>query len=236
MGKAVLAFSGGLDTSFCVPYLQEKGYGVVTVTVDTGGFTGEEIAKIEARSKELGAQKHYTVDGKQQLYDKLVSYIIKGDILRGGVYPLSAGPERLIQATEVVRVAQSEQATAVAHGSTGAGNDQVRFDVAIRVLAPELKIITPIRELGMKRSEEVAFLQERGFSVPATTREYSINKGMLGTTIGGKETLGSWESPPDEVYPEVVPIGITPDDPETLIIAFKEGLPVSLAIAVSSSS
>lgn len=137
MDKVILAFSGGLDTSFCIVYLQEKGYDVITATVDTGGFSKEEISAIEARSKELGARKHYTIDGKQQLYDKLVSYIIKGNILRGGVYPLSAGPERLIQAMQVVKIAQSEKATAIAHGSTGAGNDQIRFDVAIRVLAPD---------------------------------------------------------------------------------------------------
>jgi argininosuccinate synthase len=226
--KAVLAFSGGLDTSFCVLYLKEHGYEVVTVTVDTGGFSDQEIAEIEARAKELGASKHYTIDGKPPLYDKLVKYILTGNILRGGVYPLSAGPERLIQATEVVKIAQLEQASTVAHGSTGAGNDQIRFDVAIRVLAPELKIVTPIREHGLSRAEEIAFLQDHGYSVSKVTSDYSINKGMLGTTIGGKETKDPWQCPPEDVYPQVVPLDETPNVPETIIIGFKQGLPVSL--------
>lgn len=228
MKKAVLAFSGGLDTSFCTLFLQEKGYAVITVTVDTGGFTAEEVTKIQERSKELGAYRHYTVDGKRQLYDKVVSYIIKGNILRGGVYPLSAGPERVVQATEVVRIARKENAVALAHGSTGAGNDQVRFDVAIRVLAPELEIITPVRDLGMSRAEEAAFLKERGFDVPSVLKDYSINQGMLGTTIGGKETKGSWDLPPDYVYPHIVPIEKTPDEAETMVIGFEAGLPTSL--------
>jgi argininosuccinate synthase len=226
--SAVLAFSGGLDTSFCVVYLQEQGYDVITVTVDTGGFSAEEIADIEARSQELGAIRHYTIDGKQKLYDKVVSYIIKGNILRGGVYPLSAGPERIIQASEVVSIARAEGARAVAHGSTGAGNDQVRFDVAIRVLAPELAIITPIRDLRLSREQETAYLQEHGFDVPASVKDYSINQGMLGTTIGGKETLGSWEVPPEEVYPEVAPLDKTPDHPAEIILEFANGLPVRL--------
>lgn len=226
--KAVLAFSGGLDTSLCVVYLQEQGYDVITVTVDTGGFTDTELAAIENRSAELGALKHVTLDGKQQLYDQMVAYIIKGNILRGGVYPLSVGPERVIQAAEVVRVAQEEGSGAVAHGSTGAGNDQVRFDVAVRVLAPDREIISPIRDLGLTREEEVAYLREHGFDVPTLSQDYSINRGMLGTTIGGKETKDSWEVPPDTVYPSVVPVAEAPDEAEMVVIGFEKGLPVSL--------
>src|SRR6476661_4445134 len=131
---AVLAFSGGLDTSFCVPYLQEQGYSVVTATVDTGGFSPEDLAAIEARSHELGSIAHHSISGTEAMWDLVVSYIIKGNVLRGGVYPLCAGPERIVQAMHVVEIARQHGATAIAHGSTGAGNDQVRFDMAIRVL------------------------------------------------------------------------------------------------------
>ncbi len=228
MQKAVLAFSGGLDTSYCVLYLQEQGYEVVTVTVDTGGFTTGELAAIEARALDLGADAHHTLDGKQALYDQMVATIIKGNVLRGGVYPLSVGPERVIQAAEVVRIAREVGAEAVAHGSTGAGNDQVRFDVAVRTLAPELAIISPIRDQGLTRVEEAAYLQAHGVPVDAETQAYSINQGMLGTTIGGKETKRSWGVPPDDVYPTVVPIDAAPDTPAELVIGFEAGLPVSL--------
>jgi argininosuccinate synthase len=228
MKKVVLAFSGGLDTSFCVTYLKESGYDVVTATVDTGGFTEEDIKRIENRSKELGSIKHVTMDGKRTLFDKIISYIIKGNILRGGVYPLCAGPERIIQAAEVAKVALEEGAIAIAHGSTGAGNDQVRFDLALRVVAPQLKVLAPVRELGKTRSQEAEFLQKHGYSTPQETKEYSVNKGLLGTTIGGKETLGSWDSPPDEVYTLTKSIKDTPDQPEKVIIGFEKGLPKSL--------
>ncbi|MDP1722043.1 MAG: argininosuccinate synthase [Candidatus Gottesmanbacteria bacterium] len=228
MKKIVLAFSGGLDTSFCVPYLKEKGYEVYAATVDTGGFTQKDILKIKDRAKELDVKKHYVIDGKISLYDKIVSYVIKGNILRGGVYPLCAGPERIIQAIEVIKIAKKIGAQAVAHGSTGAGNDQVRFDVAIQTLAPELEIITPIRELGITRGGEVAFLEKHGIAVEKSSKDYSINKGMLGTTIGGKETKNSWELPPDEVYPTVVSIDTAPKNGEEIIISFEKGLPMAL--------
>jgi argininosuccinate synthase len=228
MKKVVLAFSGGLDTSFCLAYLRESGFEVVTATVDTGGFTQEDLKRIENRSRELGSLKHLTVDGKRRLFDNIISYIIKGNILRGGVYPLCAGPERIIQASEVARVALAEEATAIAHGSTGAGNDQVRFDLALRVVAPQLKVIAPVRELGTRRSQEAEYLQERGYHTPQDTKEYSVNKGLLGTTIGGKETLGSWDSPPDSVYTLTERIELTPDQPERIIIGFEKGLPESL--------
>jgi len=228
MQTAVLAFSGGLDTSFCVPWLQERGYQVVTVTVDTGGFSPEDLAQIEARSRELGAVAHREVDGRQTLWDTVVSYIIKGNVLRGGVYPLCAGPERLVQAMHVVDFAQHYGAAAIAHGSTGAGNDQVRFDLAIRALMPEAKILTPIRDLGAQRAEEVEYLTSRGFRVEEKTGRYSINKGMLGTTIGGGETLNSWEYPPDEAFVDTTPAFDAPDQPATLELAFDRGLPVAL--------
>ncbi len=228
MKKIILAFSGGLDTSFCVLHLQQKGFEVVTLTVDTGGFSNQDKEDIAKQAKLLKVKKHYFIDGKNDLYDALVAYIIKGNILRGGVYPLSAGPERIVIATKLVEIAQKENASYVAHGSTGAGNDQIRFDVTIKVLAPHLKILTPIRELGIKREEELAILEKHGIPVPNIAKSYSINKGMLGVTIGGKETKGSWESPAEEVYSGVTPLEKTPNKPDLIVINFKEGLPVGI--------
>ena len=225
---AVLAFSGGLDTSFCVPWLQEQGYAVITVTVDTGGFSAAEQATIAARAAELGVQAHHTLDGRDALWDRLVRPIIQGNILRGGVYPLAAGPERLVQAMQVIEIARQYGATAIAHGSTGAGNDQVRFDLAIRVLMPEATILTPIRSLSASRAMEVAYLAARGFAVPEKTGRYSINKGLLGTTIGGGATLDSWDYPPDEAFVDTVAPSAAPDCPATLTLTFAEGLPVAL--------
>lgn len=226
--KVVLAFSGGLDTSFCVLYLIQQGFDVVTLTVDTGGFSKKEIQNIKNQSKKTGAYKHYFIDGKKDLYQKIVSYIVKGNILRGGVYPLSAGPERLIIATTLVEIAKKEKITAVAHGSTGAGNDQIRFDVTIKVLAPELTIITPIRDLSIKREEEMDFLKKNNIPVSTVSKNYSVNKGMLGITIGGKETKGSWESPPQEVYEGLTPILKAPNEPGELIVSFYHGNPTHI--------
>ncbi|HMA34935.1 MAG TPA: argininosuccinate synthase [Chloroflexia bacterium] len=225
---AILAFSGGLDTSFCVPWLQEQGYAVVTVTVDTGGFSPADLTAIGARAAELGVRAHHTIDGRQALWDLLVSYIIRGNVLRGGVYPLAAGPERLVQAMETVAIAQQYGATAIAHGSTGAGNDQVRFDLAIRVLMPAATILAPIRTLGAQRAAEVAYLAERGIAVPAQTGRYSINKGLLGTTIGGGETLDAWEYPPDSAFVDSTAPADAPDEPALLTLSFADGLPIAL--------
>ncbi len=225
---AVLAFSGGLDTSFCVPWLKEQGYRVVTVTVDTGGFSPAELEKISARSRELGAAAHHNIDGREALWDLVVGYIIKGNVLRGGVYPLCAGPERLVQAMHVVEVAREYGAAAIAHGSTGAGNDQVRFDLAIKALMPEAEIVTPIRDLGAQRAGEVEYLTSYGFTVEEKTGRYSINKGMLGTTIGGVETLNSWDFPPDEAFVDTMAAQDAPDQAEVITLTFDEGLPVAL--------
>jgi argininosuccinate synthase len=225
---AVLAFSGGLDTSFCVPWLQEQGYAVVTVTVDTGGFSPTERAAIESRAVALGVLAHHTLDGRQALWDLLVRPIIQGNILRGGVYPLCAGPERLVQAMQVVEMARQYGATAVAHGSTGAGNDQVRFDLAIRVLMPEATILTPIRELGASRAMEVDYLAARGIPVPEKTGRYSVNKGLLGTTIGGGETLNAWDYPPDAAFMDTTAPQDAPDTPAVLTLTFEQGIPVAL--------
>jgi argininosuccinate synthase len=225
----VLAFSGGLDTSFCVPYLQETyDEPVHTVTVDTGGVTADDRAAIEERAMELGASAHHFVDGCQALYDDHLRYLIEGNVLRGGVYPLCVGPERIVQARGVATVATEIGASTVAHGSTGAGNDQVRFDVALRMQGDDLEILAPIRSLGLTRDESTAFLEERGFSVPADTTDYSINRGLWGTTLGGKETLTSEQPLPEDAYPDTVPPTEAPDTPLELSITFEEGLPVVL--------
>ena len=225
----VLAFSGGLDTSFCVPYLQETDDAPVhTVTVDTGGLTDEDRAAVAARAKSLGADGHHLVDGRAPLYDDHLSYLIKGNVLRGGVYPLCVGPEHVVQARAVAEVAQEIGASTVAHGSTGAGNDQVRFDVALQLVDEDLDLIAPIRALGLSRKESTAFLKERDFAVPDDTTDYSINRGLWGTTIGGKETLTAEKPLPEDAYPDTVAPADAPDTPQTLTITFEEGLPVAV--------
>jgi len=227
--KVVLAFSGGLDTTFCAVYLKEKlGFNVVSVTVDTGGFSEAELKSIEGRSKSLGTLRHYTIDGKKFVYDKFVSYIIRGNSLRGNVYPLSVGAERVAQAIEVAKVAHEERAEAVAHGSTGAGNDQIRFDVALSVLAPDKQLVTPIRSLGWSREKEASWLKDRGVDVDVEVKDYSINEGLWGTTIGGRETHDSWDFPPDSVFKKTKNPEKTPKTPANIIIDFEKGLPAAL--------
>ena len=224
----LLAYSGGLDTSFCVPFLKEQfGESVITVTVNTGGVAPDEAAAIHARSLELGADKHILLDGRQRLFDDHLSYLIKGNVLRGGVYPLCVGPERVVQARMIVEEARRQGARAVAHGSTGAGNDQVRFDVALRILAGDLEVITPIREHGLSRADTTAYLKERGFDVPASTTTYSINAGLWGTTIGGRETLDTREPVPDEAYETTSPAD-APDEPLDLVLSFRDGVPIAV--------
>jgi argininosuccinate synthase len=222
----VLAYSGGLDTSFCALWLQEQGYEVHTVTVNTGGFTPDELARIEASAAKLGVASHQTVDGRARLFDRYLRYLVYGNVLRGQVYPLSVSAERVAQAELVVKSAKERGATALAHGSTGAGNDQVRFDVAFAALAPEFDVRTPIRELGLSRTDEVAWLAERGVTFPERTKDYSVNEGMWGTSIGGKETLNAWDSLPEQAWPGGVP---EPGLPEVeLVLGFERGLPMSL--------
>lgn len=223
----VLAFSGGLDTSFCVPYLREKyGEPVFTVTVDTGASLDETALK--ARSIKLGAEKHFHIDARQTLYEDYLKFLIMGNVLRGGIYPLCVGAERVVQALEVVRIAQQVGARAIAHGSTGAGNDQVRFDSVVHLFADEMELITPIRDEGLTRQDTTGFLLERGFSVPEKTTRYSINEGLWGTTIGGEETLGTTEPLPDEAYPHTVPAAEAPKVGLELCIQFQNGLPIAL--------
>ena len=223
---SVLAFSGGLDTSFCVIWLKEQGYRVTTVTVDTGGFSKEELARIEALSTTLGASAHRTVDARAGLFDKYLRFLLAGNVLRGNAYPLSVSAERVAQAAAVVEVAKEVGATALAHGSTGAGNDQVRFDVAFRALASELEVITPIRALKLTRQQETDFLKQRGVTFPAKTTSYSVNEGMWGASVGGKETLNSWDALPEAVYP-----GGALDPAlasRTVLLGFERGVPTTL--------
>nr|WP_320131743.1 argininosuccinate synthase [uncultured Holophaga sp.] len=223
---ALLAFSGGLDTSFCVLWLRDQGYTVSTVTVDTGGFPPAELKRIEELSATLGAERHVTINAQAELYDRYLRYLIYGNVLRGGLYPLSVSAERVCQAARVVAVAKEIGANTLVHGSTGAGNDQVRFDVAFRALAPEMAMITPIRELALSRDEEMAFIASKGIVMPEKIRSYSINEGLWGTSIGGAETHNPWSELPEQAYP-----GGAIDDsqaPMTLTVGFTQGVPTSL--------
>jgi argininosuccinate synthase len=228
MTSIILAFSGGLDTTFCIPYLKEEGYDVITATVNTGGFTKKELIEIAEKSKTLGASEHFQLDAEDELYDHYVTKIIQGNYLRGGSYPACVGPERIVAAKAIAELAKEKNITAVAHGSTGAGNDQVRFDLVLKALIPGVTIIAPIRDKGLTRAQEIQYLQEKGIEVPAGAKDYSINIGVLGTTIGGKETTGTMGLPPEEVYPSVTPLKNTPDAPAEITITFKEGMPVAL--------
>lgn len=200
--KLVLAFSGGLDTSFCVKYLkEEKGYEVYTAIANTGGFSAEELKKIEDRAYRLGAKKHVTLDVTNEYYEKCVRYMVFGNVLRNNTYPISVSSERIFQAIATINYAKEIGAAYIAHGSTGAGNDQVRFDLAFQVLAPEIEIITPIRDLMLSRHEEIDYLRKHGVEEDYTKMAYSINQGLWGTSVGGKETLTSSKGLPEEAYP-----------------------------------
>jgi argininosuccinate synthase len=219
-----LAFSGGLDTSYCVPRLAADGWTVHTVYVDTGGSTPAERAAIGRQAEAVGAAAHHEVDAREQVYQQFVRFLIQGNVLRGEVYPLSVAAERTQQALSVVEVARSIGASAVAHGSTGAGNDQVRFDVALRVLAPELEIVTPIRDEGIKREQAIAYLEARKLPVPSKAGSYSINRGLWGTTWGGGWTHDTWAGPPSEL---IDPPADAPASTE-IVLSWERGLPVSL--------
>lgn len=223
--KIVLAFSGGLDTSFCVIYLKEElGYEVHTVVVNTGGFSLEELKEIEAKAYSLGATSHQTIDETQAYYEACVKYLIFGNVLKNATYPLSVSAERVCQATAIANYAKKIKATAVAHGSTGAGNDQVRFDMIFNILIPSIDIITPIRDLKLSREEEIDYLAKHGVKINAEKAKYSINKGLWGTSVGGKETLTSNLYLPEEAWP--TPVSKT--TPMVVEIVFEHGEPIAL--------
>jgi argininosuccinate synthase len=223
-GSLALAFSGGLDTSFCVARLADDGWRVHTVYVETGGATRDERAAIAAQARAVGAVEHHEVDARQDVFDRFVRYLIQGNVLRGEVYPLSVAAERTQQALSLVAAARRIGARAVAHGSTGAGNDQIRFDVALRVLAPDLEVLTPIRELGLSREQALGFLEARNLPVPPQAGAYSINRGLWGTTWGGGWTHDTWAGPPDEL---LEPPADAPG-PREVVLCWEQGLPVAL--------
>ena len=218
--KVVLAFSGGLDTSFCAKYLSEDlGYEVHTALANTGGFSDEELARIEQKAMKLGAASHASLDITKDYYDKSIRYMIAGNVLRNGTYPISVSSERIFQAIAIIEYAKKIGADAVAHGSTGAGNDQVRFDLTFQILAPEIEIITPTRDMTLTREYEIDYLRKHGIQDDFKKMEYSINKGLWGTSIGGKETLHSEQTLPEHAYPSQV----TASGEETLKISFDKG-------------
>lgn len=218
--KIVLGFSGGLDTSYCVKYLtEEKGYEVHSILVNTGGFSPEELIDIEARALALGVKSHHTADAVQAYYDKVIRFLIFGNVLKNQTYPLSVSAERIIQATSIAEYARSLQADAIAHGSTGAGNDQVRFDLIFRALLPDAEIITPIRDQQLSREAEIEYLKSKGVAMNFEKAKYSINKGLWGTSIGGKETLSSNGFLPEDAF--TVPV--SKSEPEKLRLKFEKG-------------
>lgn len=220
MKKVILAFSGGLDTSYCALYLsRDLGYEVHTLTVNTGGFSAQELADIEQRALRLGVASHKTVDETRTYYEQVIRFLVFGNILKNGIYPLSVSAERMSQALAVARYANELGAQAVAHGSTGAGNDQVRFDMVIQILAPGLEIITPIRDKKLSREAEIEYLQSSGVAFNPEKARYSINKGIWGTSVGGRETLNSLGMLPEDAWPTQV----TKQTPEDVTLGFERG-------------
>jgi argininosuccinate synthase len=218
--KVVLAFSGGLDTSFCAIYLSvDKGMEVHTAIANTGGFSKEELAAIEKKAYSLGVKSHKTLDVTDEYYNKGIRYMVYGNVLRNNTYPISVSSERIFQALAVIEYAKSIGATHVAHGSTGAGNDQIRFDLAFEVLAPEIKIITPTRDLELSRDAEIDYLRKHGVVDNFEKMVYSVNKGLWGTSIGGKETLKSDQTLPEEAYPT----HLQKEGEETITLEFLKG-------------
>jgi argininosuccinate synthase len=225
----LLAFSGGLDTSFCVPWLAETyGRPVVTLTVDTGGIDADTAGTLEQRSKALGAVAHHLVDARPAYFEQVLRFLIMGNVRRGNLYPLCVGAERVLQAQTVAQWARKLGTDAVAHGSTAAGNDQVRFEVALRTLAPELEILAPVRDRAFKRPEQLEYLEQRALPVPPFGAAYSVNRGLWGVTIGGKETLTSTGSIPDEAWVLTRDAFRDPQPAERHTVGFDCGVPCSL--------
>jgi argininosuccinate synthase len=225
----LLAFSGGLDTSFCVPWLKDTyRRPVITVTVDTGGIDAAAADSLAERSVQLGAIEHHLIDAKAAYFEQVLKYLIMGNVKRGNVYPLCVGAERVLQAQTIAQMALSLGTQMVAHGCTAAGNDQVRFEVALRTLAPELEIIAPVRDRAFKRPEQLQYLQDHKLPIPPFGAAYSVNRGLWGVTIGGKETLTSQGSIPDEAWVLSKEAFTQPRPPERHTIGFTRGVPDSL--------
>ena len=215
----VLAYSGGLDTSYSLRKLSQEGYEVHAVSVNTGGFSKEEIKIIEAKAVQMGAYTYQNIDALASFYQKIVKFLLFGNVLKNNTYPLSVSAERIIQAIEIVQYAKKIGAKYIAHGSTGAGNDQVSFDLIFQVLAPEIKIITLIRDHQLSREDEIAYLKKEGIDIPWEKAQYSINQGLWGTSVGGAETLSSHLPLPDAAYPNP----LLQTDPTNVELEFEKG-------------
>ncbi len=224
--RIVLAYSGGLDTTYCVAWLtREKGAEVTTVTVDTGGMDTAEIDRTHARALSAGAVEHLCINARQKVWDNFIATLVRGNVLRGAVYPVSVAAERTQQAVEVARLATEIGADAIAHGATGAGNDQVRFDIAWKVMAPSIPILAPVREYGVERETSIAYLENHGLEVPPGSGRYSVNSGLWGTTLGGGWTHDPWQGPPEDAWSTAK---VNAPAPADLVIGWEAGLPVSL--------
>jgi argininosuccinate synthase len=239
--KLVLAYSGGLDTSYCAKYLsKEEGFEVHAVSVNTGGFSKEEIQDIKEKALNLGATSYKSIDAVATFYNKVVKYLVYGNVLKNNTYPLSVSAERIIQAIEIVNYAKSVEAKYIAHGSTGAGNDQVRFDLIFQIIAPEIEIITPIRDNQLSRQFEIDYLKENGLDLPWEKAQYSINKGLWGTSVGGAETLTSHLPLPEEAFPSQLEktgkeqVKLTFKKGELVAVNDKKDTPVNNIISLES--
>ena len=219
MKKIVLAYSGGLDTSYCLKKLSQEKNEVHAVCINTGGFTTTQIKSIKEKAIELGAFKFDLIDAVEFYYNNIIKYLIYGNVLRNNTYPLSVSAERTVQAIEIINYAKKNNATHIAHGSTGAGNDQVRFDMLFQIIAPEIEIITPIRDNSLTREDETKFLQDNGVNIEWEKAKYSINKGLWGTSVGGDETLTSNKKLPNNAYPSK----LKSNQSEELTLSFKNG-------------
>jgi argininosuccinate synthase len=228
--KLVIAYSGGLDTSYCAVSLS-KEYEVHAVSVNTGGFTSDEIKNIESNAYKMGVCSYKNIDAVSTFYNKVVKYLIFGNVLKNNTYPLSVSAERIIQAIEIIAYAKSIDATYIAHGSTGAGNDQVRFDMIFQTLAPNIKIITPIRDGSLTRQQEINYLKENGIHMSWEKSKYSVNKGLWGTSVGGSETLTSEKALPEAAYPSQ----LEKQGEEKIVLTFKRGELVALNGVVNAS-
>jgi argininosuccinate synthase len=225
----LLAFSGGLDTSFCVPWLKETyGRPVITVTVDTGGIDAQAAGLLAERSRALGALEHRLVEARDSYFERVLRFLIMANARRGNLYPLCVGAERVLQAQTIARLARELGTPTVAHGCTAAGNDQVRFEVALRTLAPGLEILAPVRDRAFQRVEQLEFLAERGLPVPPFGAAYSVNRGLWGVTIGGRETLSSETTIPESAWVLTRGAFATPRAPATHSVGFHRGVPVSV--------
>ena len=217
--KVVLAYSGGLDTSFCLKKLIDEGFDVHPILINTGGFTKSDLKLIKYNSKVIGSNNFLCIDAEKDFYQKIIRFLVYGNILKNSTYPLSVSSERIIQAIEIIKYAKKIKASSIAHGSTGAGNDQVRFDLIFQILSSDIKIITPIRDNKISREEEISFLKKNGIELNWDEKTYSINKGLWGTSIGGKETLGSRHNIPENAYPSKA----NKKKEENITLTFKKG-------------